>query len=267
MISLTQLAIYPVKSTAQISLNTADISPFGLSMDRRWMIIDSNGQMLTQRKYANMCLIKSAISNNTLTLSAPAMPPLTLPLNISASEHPAQLKATVWNDTCNAYNCGTEAAGWLSDFLNTPARLVFFPQHEIRQVDLTYARTGDTTAFSDGFPYLLITQASLDDLNSRLTTPVEMKRFRPNLVVSGTVAFAEDSWKKIRIGDTLFNVVKPCSRCAIPGINPQTAEKTAEPLKTLAGYRLRDNNIYFGQNVIAEGSGVLTVGMEVEVLE
>ena len=263
MITLSELAIYPIKSTSQIRLQKARISPFGLEMDRRWMLIDEQGYMLTQRKHPRMCLIQGTLDNANLSIFAPEMTALTVPVKAPQS----LLKATVWADTCNAYDCGLQAAEWFSRFLQTPARLVYFPDNEKRQVDLGYAQQGDITAFSDGFPYLLIGQDSLDDLNSRLKAPVEMQRFRPNLVVMGTEAFAEDNWKKIRIGDITFQLVKPCSRCSIPSINPQTAEKTAEVVTTLAGYRMRENKIFFGQNMIAEGSGQLSVGMAVEVLD
>lgn len=166
-----------------------------------------------------------------------------------------------------ALDCGDEAAAWLSRFLEMECRLVFFPEDEIRQVDPTYARSGDRTAFSDGFPVLLISQASLDDLNRRLKTPVAMRRFRPNLVVSGCEPFAEDGWKQIRVGEVTFRVVKPCSRCVIPNIDPDTAEKSAEPTRTLSGFRRRENKIFFGQNLIADGMGKLELGMPVEVLE
>lgn len=263
MIRLSELAIYPIKSSAQIQLNKASMGPFGLDMDRRWMLVDENGVMLTQRKHAKMCLIQSVLSANGLSVSANEMPTLFIP----AADSSSAVLATVWEDTCNAFDCGNEAARWFSEFLNTTARLVYFPENEQRQVDLTYARQGDITAFSDGFPYLLISQASLDDLNARLDTAVEMKRFRPNIVINGTEAFAEDTWKKIRIGDITFDIVKPCSRCVIPSIDPDSANKSAEPLKTLASYRMRENKIFFGQNVIAQGLGELHVGMPVEIIE
>ncbi|MCW8935499.1 MAG: MOSC domain-containing protein [Gammaproteobacteria bacterium] len=262
MITLSELAIYPIKSTAQISLTKSLIGPFGLDMDRRWMLIDEAGLMLTQRKHPRMCLIKSSLNNAQLTVSAEGMQSL----NIMTPDPQKLIKATVWEDTCRAYDMGNSVAEWFSTFLKTPARLVYFPADEIRQVDLDYARKGDITAFSDAFPYLLISQASLDDLNSRLNSAVEMKRFRPNLVVTGNQAFAEDNWKQIRIGGIVFNLVKPCSRCVIPSINPDTAEKTAEILKTLAAYRMRENKICFGQNLLADGTGELKVGMEVEVI-
>ena len=262
MITLSQLAIYPIKSTAQLALNSCQMSPFGLDMDRQWMLIDNNGYMLTQRTHAKMCLIECQFEADQLIISAPGMKQLKIPTQYSGK----MIKATVWDDVCNAYDCGEQTTKWFSQFLNISARLVYFPHDEDRQVDLEYANQGDKTAFSDGFPYLLISQASLDDLNSRLTAPVDMKRFRPNLVVKGTEAFAEDNWKAIRIGNITFNLVKPCSRCVIPSINPDTAEKSAEVVTTLAGYRMRENKIFFGQNLIAEGTAELEVGMEVEVL-
>jgi len=261
MINLSELSIYPIKSCGEISLDQSTLSPFGLEFDRRWMLIDEQGIMLTQRKHARMCLIHSSLNNGQLTVNAPGM----TALDIQATDKKTQ--ATVWEDTCNAIDCGDAASHWFSTFLNTPARLVYFPEDELRQVDLDYAKPGDITAFSDGFPYLLISQASLDDLNNRLQIPVGMTRFRPNLVVTGNEAFAEDQWKRIRVGDIEFSLVKPCKRCSIPGINPATAEKTAEPVKTLASYRLRENKIFFGQNIIAHGSGILEVGMPVEIIE
>jgi len=263
MITLSELAIYPIKSCAQLSLSSAMLSDFGLDLDRRWMLIDDRGYMMTQRKYAAMCLINCAPDDKQLNITAPGMEPLI----ITQPEPGNRVTATVWDDQCSGIYCGDEAAKWFSDFLKTPARLVFFPQTEFRQCDLKYSQKGDQTAFSDGFPYLLISQASLDDLNTRLATQVAMKRFRPNLVVSGNQAFDEDNWKRIRIGDIDFRLVKPCSRCVIPSIDPETAQKTAEPVKTLASYRIRENKIFFGQNVIAEGKGRLEIGMEVEILE
>lgn len=267
MINLTELNIYPIKSTAQVSLNSAVISPFGLDMDRRWMLVDEKGYMLTQRTHPRMCLIKPHLTDTQLIINATEM----AELSVSINDNMQTIQATVWEDNCNALDCGDEAADWFSTFLNSPTRLVFFPDNETRQVDLNFAKSGDITAFSDGFPYLLITQASLDDLNSRMENPVTMQRFRPNLVLSGTEAFAEDNWKKIKIGNLIFDLVKPCSRCVIPSIDPQTAEKNAEVIKVLSGYRMREHKIFFGQNLIARldkgENSQLKLGMTVEILE
>ena len=190
------------------------------------------------------------------------MPALTVP----ATGEKRQAQVTVWDDRCKVLDAGDEAADWFSRFLAIDCRLMYFPDDEVRAVDPRYARPGDRTAFSDGFPLLLIAQASLDDLNSRLEAPISMARFRPNLVVQGCDAFAEDHWKEIRIGDLKFRIVKPCSRCTIPGIDPTTGERGLEPLRTLAAYRKRGTKIFFGQNVIADGQGELRVGMPVEVI-
>ncbi len=259
---VSELAIYPVKSLAGIALQSASVERFGLANDRRWMVVDADGRFLTQRQHARMCLIQPVLQGDELRLRAEGMPDLTV-------LHPAgrnKRRVTVWDDQCNALDCGDEAAAWLSRFLTIDCRLVYFPADEVRAVDPRYARPGDRTAFSDGFPLLLISQASLDDLNSRLDIPIVMARFRPNLVVQGCAAFAEDDWQEMRIGDLRFRIVKPCSRCTIPGIDPATGERGPEPLRTLAGYRKRDDKIFFGQNVIADGRGEIRVGMNVELI-
>jgi uncharacterized protein YcbX len=260
-ITLSQLTIYPVKSCAGIQLQSADTSPFGLQYDRRWMLVDANGVMLTQRQHPRMCLIQPALDNGQLSLSAPAMNVL------QVDQTTDRLSATVWEDQCSALDCGESAAEWLSEFMGLPSRLVYFPGDEIRQVDLSYAQPGDITAFSDGFPYLLISQASLDALNSRLQAPVEMRRFRPNLVVEGCEAFAEDQWQSLLIGGVTFRRVKPCSRCVIPSIDPHTAEKNPEVIRTLAGFRKSGKRVLFGQNLTASGNGTLHTGMAVRLID
>ncbi|MCW8988344.1 MAG: MOSC domain-containing protein [Gammaproteobacteria bacterium] len=262
-ISVSRLSIYPVKSCRGISQYSSYVEEFGLKNDRRWMVVDEHGVMLTQRKIARMCLIQPELNATGLTLAAESM--LQLQVDVPLATQTYTVK--VWKDECLAYDAGDEAAHWLSQFLSTKCRLVYFPADEFRQVDLDYARVGDKTAFSDGFPLLLISQASLDDLNQRLVIPVPMSRFRPNLVVAGCEAYAEDSWKKIQIGSITCRIVKPCSRCVIPSINIETAEREEEPTKTLISYRKRDNKIYFGQNVIAEMNGQIDVGMPVTIIE
>jgi uncharacterized protein len=261
-LKVSELAIYPVKSFARIPLQAASVQRFGLENDRRWMVVDAGGKFLSQRQHARMCLVQPALSGEDLCLQAAGMPDLIVPRPAGRDRR----RVSVWDDLCNALDCGDAVAAWLSRFLAIDCRLVYFPDDEVRAVDPHYAQPGDRTAFSDGFPLLLISQASLDDLNSRLDTPVSMARFRPNLVVAGGEAFAEDHWKEIRIGDIRFRIVKPCSRCTIPRINPASGEHGPEPLRTLAGYRKRGDKIFFGQNVIADGEGELRVGMPVELI-
>lgn len=262
-IEVSELAIYPVKSLGQITVDSVRTGRFGFDLDRRWMVVDTDGHMITQRKKSRMCLIQPGVSENSLWLHASGMPDI----EVFCSPDLPHRSVTVWEDQCLALDCGDEAAEWLSQFLDMECRLVFFPDDEIRQVDPVYAEPGDCTAFSDGFPILLISQASLNDLNRRLVTPVSMRRFRPNLVVTGCEPFAEDKWKKIRIDGITFRIVKPCSRCVVPNIDPETAEKSAEPNRTLSSFRRRDNKIFFGQNVIADNQGKLELGMSIEILE
>ncbi|MCW9024551.1 MAG: MOSC domain-containing protein [Gammaproteobacteria bacterium] len=262
-IIVSELAIYPVKSMGQIKLDSSRVVKFGLEHDRRWMLVDSNGKFITQRQQPRLCLVKQILSSDGICLTAPGMKDFA----VTIPDDYKKLQVTVWNDQCSAIDSGEEAADWVSQFLGINSRLVYFPDNEIRQVDPDYAQSGDITAFSDGFPVLLISQASLDDLNSRLKQPVSMNRFRPNLVVSGCAAYAEDEWKRIKIGEIEYRVVKPCSRCIIPTIDLNTAKPGGEPLKTLATYRKNGNKVFFGQNVIANGSGIITTGMCVEILE
>lgn len=260
-ITLSQLMIYPVKSCAGINLQAAHTSRFGLQYDRRWMLVDANGVMLTQRQHPRMCLIQPILDNGQLSLCAPAMDQLRV------DKGTATISVSVWEDQCNALDCGDTAAAWLSEFMGLPCRLVYFPEDEIRQVDLSYAQPGDITAFSDGFPYLLISQASLDALNRRLQTPVEMRRFRPNLVVEGCEAFAEDQWQTLVMGDVQFSRVKPCGRCVIPSIDPESAEKNPEVVRTLASFRKSGKRVLFGQNLTASGNGRLHTGMAVSLID
>ncbi len=263
-LTLSELYIYPVKSLAGLSLNQSRVEPFGLQHDRRWMIVErSSGKFLSQRSHPQMALIHTEVYKDRVHLYYGDK--LSLMVSIPTDEHPRTV--TIWEDQCQGWDAGNEAAHWLSDLLQTECRLVYFPENEVRQVDLNYAQAGDKTAFSDGFPLLLISQASLDDLNSRLAEPVEMIRFRPNLVVSGCEPYAEDSWKWIRIGDITLRVVKPCSRCSIPNVDPNTGQRGKEPAYTLSQYRKRGNKIFFGQNVIADTPGELQLGMPVEILE
>ena len=262
-IKVSGLSIYPVKSCREVKQNTSLVKSFGLKNDRRWMVVDKNGVMLTQRKIPKMCLIQPEVVVGGIILHTAEMNSLHVGFPLSNKK----ITVKVWSDECQAFDAGDHAANWLSDVLLTKCRLVYFPEDEFRQVDLTYAEEGDKTAFSDGFPLLLISQASLDDLNQRLAKPITMNRFRPNIVVDGCEPFAEDSWKKMRIGEIDFRIVKPCSRCVIPSINIETAVREDEPIKTLMAYRKRENKIFFGQNVIANNFGAIEVGMSVEIVE
>lgn len=176
---------------------------------------------------------------------------------------------TIWRDTLRVPDAGAAAAAWVSDFVGKPTRLVQVPLERARATEAGYGKDDDQVAFADGFPLLLIGQASLEDLSQRVGRPLEMLRFRPNLVIEGSSAYAEDGWKRVRIGDIEFRLVKPCARCILTTIDPQTGERSAdrEPLATLQQYRAQEDGAMFGQNLVNDSNGRLEVGMPVTVLE
>ncbi|HBH35264.1 MAG TPA: MOSC domain-containing protein [Gammaproteobacteria bacterium] len=258
---LTEINIYPVKSLAGISLQSSPLDVMGLRYDRRWMLVTPAGKFITQRTHPQMVLIQPQLADGVLTLTRLGMQDHHVP---AASTDSASMQVEIWNDTVNALHISEQTDAWLTQAIGAPCRLVYIADDEIRQCDPEYADEGDHTGFADGFPLLLISQASLDDLNGRLQQQLPMKRFRPNLVVSGCSPYVEDVWRQIRIGNITLRVVKPCSRCVITTVDPETGIKgPGEPLRTLAGYRMRDNKIYFGQNLIHEQQGVLSVNQRV----
>ncbi len=262
LITLSSLHTYPIKSAAGTSLDQAQVTTRGLLHDRRWMVCDRHGQFLTQRKFPKMALIQVALGSTLrLSIANNGGTSLELPL-VPVSG--ATVAVDVWGDDCMACSMGEEAGQWLSDFLGVDCQLVYMPDSTHRPVD--HGRFDVPNSFADAYPFLLISAASLADLNGRLEQPVPMNRFRPNLVVQGCDAFAEDTWQHIKIGDIEFDVAKACSRCSVPGVDQSTGEQGKEPLKTLATYRRWDHAIWFGQNLIAQGEGALRVGDTVEIL-
>lgn len=269
MYSLSELYRYPVKSTAYEALESVNLDALGLEGDRRWMVVEaSNGRFLTQRLLPQMGRIEARWQEGfaALRLRAPGMDDLLV--NVPGRDENLR-GVLIWRDMLQVPDAGDAAAQWLSAFLGRDVRLVQMPEQRARQVDTAYAEPGEHVHFADGFPLLLIGQGSLDDLSAKVGLPLEMLRFRPNLVVTGAEPFAEDGWKRIRIGDVTFKVAKPCSRCILTTIDPHTGERdaTREPLATLLGYRNVNGEAMFGQNLIALNSGALRVGMDVEVLE
>jgi uncharacterized protein YcbX len=264
--TLSEIWVYPVKSLGGIRLTKALTEERGLQYDRRWMIIDEENVFITQRAHLKMALIDVALLDDGLKIFLRADP---ADFVLVPYEPVTALPVTVqvWDDATEALTVSDEADSWLSRQLDMKLRLVAMPDSTERKADPRYARHNENVSFADGFPYLVISQASLDDLNGRLAEPIEMRRFRPNFVISGTEPFAEDQWKHIAIGNLRFEVVKPCARCVLTTINPETAEKGAEPLKTLATYRRNGNKILFGQNVTVRDFGELKVGDRITVLE
>ncbi|WJW76274.1 MOSC domain-containing protein [Thiohalobacter sp. IOR34] len=264
---LTEINIYPIKSTRRIALQESPVQPRGLPWDRRWMLVDAEGTFVTARKQPRLALVQTALGPDRLQVTAPGMPQLELPLSPADGE---RIEVGIWRDRTPAVHPSPEADAWFSDYLGQPLRLVQMTDDILRPVDPAYGQPGDQVSFADGFPLLLISEASLADLNRRLQRPVDMRRFRPNLVVRGCEPYAEDRWRRLRIGDVEFAGVKACSRCIFTTIDPDTGvpDPAREPLRTLGQYRRRaEGGVYFGQNLIPRSEGVIRIGDTVQVLE
>lgn len=267
---LSEINIYPVKSLAGISLEKSRIERRGLEFDRRWLLVDENNKFLTQREFPKMATVKTEILKDSLQVSSDGSS-----LQVSFEPQSSETKTVkIWSNRCKAKIYENAVNEWFSDILETNCKLVMMPEETQRKVNYFYAvNKDDHVSFADGYPFLLIGQNSLEDLNSRLEEALPMNRFRPNFVVSDSEGFAEDSWKKIKIGETVFHIVKPCARCVMTTIDQANGEKGGkEPLKTLAQFRIPKRSIkkkiLFGQNLIAENGGaVLKVGDKVEILE
>ncbi|PJJ79114.1 MOSC domain-containing protein [Mucilaginibacter auburnensis] len=262
MLTISQLYIYPIKSLAGIKLDTVEVTDRGFKHDRRWMLVDENNRFLSQREIAVMALIKSRITDHYLEVTYKDSS-IKIPLTPVKQEF---ITVLVWDDTCNAQLVDDDIDKWFSGVLGLNCRLVYMPDESLRNTDPQYTPEGYITSFADAYPFLMIGQASLNDLNSRLTQPIPMNRFRPNIVFKCAEPYQEDLINEFTINNIRFNGVKLCARCNIPTIDQDTAIAAKEPSKTMAGYRLKNKKIYFGQNLIHTGSGVISVGDELKVL-
>ncbi len=269
-VRLTGIHVYPLKAAAGLALSSAMAGKRGLAHDRRWMVVDRDGLFLSQRQHPQLARIRTQLdAGGGLILHAANMPALVVPV---PTRDAVRRQVQIWRDRLEATCAGDRADLWLSRFLKTECALVFLPDDVQRPLAFPHAQPGEHVSLADGFPYLLIAEESLTDLNDRLTArdpanpPVPPDRFRPNLVVSGADAFAEDGWHRLRIADVVFRLAKPCSRCSVITVDQQTGRCGSEPLRTLATYRLRDGEVWFGVNLVAETTGWLRCGDIVEVL-
>lgn len=263
---VSELHLYPIKSLRGIPLERAQLDERGFQYDRRWMLVDESGTFISQREAHRMALIDVSLGADVLSVAAPGTETLRVPLHTDG----ATVRCRIWRDAVDAIPVARDADMWFSRFLGISCRLVYMPDESRRVVDRTYVKQDRLVGFADGFPLLMIGQGSLDELNLRLTqrgeAAVPMRRFRPNIVVAATQPFEEDQWQQIRIGDVEVDVVKPCARCAITTVDPDTAEAGREPLRTLATYRKSGSNVYFGQNAVHRRAGVITRGDAVAVV-
>lgn len=267
MVSISQLYIYPIKSLGGIAVKDAMVTERGLQNDRRFMLVDENNQFLTQREHRTMALLKTGIENNELIVYQKDNPAEKLRLPLVPEPSALTVMVKVWDDWCEGQYINEEADNWFSDQLNFSCRLVYMPESTKRKVEAAYAMNGDITSFSDGYPVLLISQSSLDDLNSRMEEALPVNRFRPNIVITGTQPFEEDTMEEFSINEINFYGVKLCARCVITTTNQDTGDTGKEPLKTLSQYRRIDNKVLFGQNVLCHGKGAIRVGDEIKIVK
>jgi uncharacterized protein YcbX len=297
-VQLTGINRYPVKSCRGEAVGTAVVEPWGLAGDRRWMVVDGAGEVITAREANRLLLVRPQITDDGLTLDAPDLPTLV----VRRPDGSALVPVSIWDSRLDAAPAGPRADAWLSGFLDRPVRLVHLADPTRRTPDPEFSRPEDRVSFADGYPLLVTTEASLSALNDEvahgrtaeqgpLRVPVssrerservEMTRFRPNVVVAGSVPWAEDDWRRVRIGRVVFRAVKGCARCVIVTLDPETAARGKEPVTTLARTRRWDGQTWFGVNLVPDVSDVpdagtdadadpdstrITVGDEVEVLE
>jgi uncharacterized protein len=264
--NVSELRVYPLKGAAGIRLDRFGLDAFGPRHDRRWMIVDAGGGFVTQRNHRRLALLGTALEDDALVLRSTAAGSIRLPIDGPGDDAPP-VRVCVWADEVDARDAGPAAAAFVSAHLGVAARLLYMPDSTLRQADLDFARPGDRVSFADGFPLLVISQASLDELNRRVPEPLPMIRFRPNIVIGGADRpHAEDAWRSIRVGSVICDVVKPCARCTVTTVDPLTADAGREPLRTLAGYRRWNGQVWFGQNAVHRTEGTLAVGDAVEVL-
>ncbi len=271
---LDAITVYPVKSLRGVAVQEAEVEPWGLAGDRRWMVADGNGRYLTQRELPGMARIAAApAGDGGIVLSVPGTSPGEMRVPMPEADSPT-VEVVVWRDRVRAQPAGRDADAWLSDALGRACRLVHMGDPAAaRPVDPAYGQPADRVSFADGFPLLGMNRASLDDLNARLAQPVPMARFRPNLVVSGAAPWAEDRWRLLRVGGAggvAFRAVKLCARCVIVTTDQETGARPRdrEPLRTLSSFR-RDGRgrVLFGQNLVPDGVGRIAVGDRVEAAE
>jgi len=260
--------IYPMKAARAVDLAESLVEPWGLAGDRRWLLVDEDGRFVSQREEPSLARVVVTRGPETINVSATGVPGRQITIPADGAQ---LLKVTVWRSTVLAAAAEPEGDAWFSAYLGRPVRLVYLDDPTRRPVDPEYGRDGDVVSFADGYPLLLTSTASLAELGRWLTEdgaqPVPMTRFRPNAVVTGAPPWAEDRWRRIRIGAVEFRVVKPCGRCVVTTTDQITGEVGSQPLKMLGRRRRFGKQLVFGQNMIPDGPGLIRAGDPVEVIE
>jgi uncharacterized protein YcbX len=259
------LYLYPMKSCAPLPAEAAIVEPRGLAHDRRWMVVDPDGKFITGRELPRLTLVRAEPApEGGLSLQAPGM----APLRVAVPAGDARLPVTVWKSDVLARPCDAAADAWLSAFLGCPVRLVHMTGDVHRPMTSSHAQAGDEVSFADAYPLLLVTRAAVDLLNTKLERPVSPLRFRPNLIVDGAPAHAEDGWSRIRVGEVEFEVGKACVRCVFTTVDPERGARDpdGEPLRTLIAYRRGPEGVTFGRNLVPRSRGTVRLGDPVEVI-
>lgn len=268
-LTLSEIFIYPIKSLGGISVSEALVMKAGLQFDRRMMLVDENGIFITQRNYPQMALLKTEIINGQLIIRhLKSDQSISIPLVNDDNFSSEKVKVIIWNDQCEAILAGKEYDEFFSDSIGIRCRLVYMPASVKRIVDpeKKYVSDEHSVSFADGYPFLIIGQSSLDELNNKLENPLPINRFRPNFVFTGGRPFEEDDWREFLINEIKFKAVKPCARCVITTTDQQTAERSDEPLRTLAKFRRAGNKVLFGMNLVTYGIGRIKVGDSIILL-
>lgn len=264
MLSLSEIYIYPIKSLGGISLQSSIVEERGLKYDRRFLLVDENAQFITQRDYPQMALLKLSFAENGFrVISIKNNSEITIPLRATSNK---KIKVKIWDDVCAAVIVNKDLDIWFSNAINKKCSLVYMSDDEKRIVEKKYIDADHIVSFADAYPFLIIGQASLEDLNSRLKTPLLMNRFRTNFVFTGGNPYEEDEWEDFKIGNAEFKAVKPCARCVITTTDQETAVRSAEPLKTLSEYRLINNKVMFGMNVVCKKPATISVNDSISLL-
>lgn len=265
---LASLHVYPVKGLKGIDVDASETTDRGLRHDRRWMVVDADGVFMSQREHPKMATVWTEFVEGTLEFSAPDMPPVDVPIEPDVAP---SMRVRVWNSTVDAAPVSSFADAWFSEYLGTACRLVYMPDESRRECNPQYA-PGSLVSFADGYPFLVVTEASLADLNARIKArgglSVPMNRFRPSFVVAGAAAWAEDGWRDIRIGEALLRAVKPCGRCQVTTTDQMTGEvRGPEPLAALSAFHEHPElGPIFGMNCVTVRQGAMRAGDPVEIL-
>jgi len=264
MLTVSQLFIYPIKSLGGISLSSAEVTDRGLKYDRRWMLVDESNDFISQREFAQLALLQVSLQEDGLLVKHKKN---NTQIQIPFEPGGDTLRVQVWGDECKSIEVSATISEWFTRMLGMKCKLVYMPDTSKRRVDTRYVSNKEITSFSDGFPMSIIGQASLDDINSRIEQPVSINRFRPNIVFTGGAAFEEDELTNFAVNNIHFYGVKLLARCVVTTIDQEEATKGKEPLRTLATYRTLNKKVYFGQNLVHEGAGSISVGDVLEVVE